>query len=156
MEEAKLERLLFTYGMWWRIVYGVVRVAVGLFLFRVIDMPFSELLYRMTGNEGAEDQTDIIFQFLQTILEKHPFTVTHFVAIYVLFWGVVDIVCSVSLLKRKLWAFPVSMGIIVLFIIYEIYRFSHTHSLLLLWIIIVDIFIVWLIWREYLIARRHT
>jgi uncharacterized membrane protein len=156
MEEAKLERLLFTYSMWWRIVYGVVRVAVGLFLFRVIDMPFSELLYRMTGNEGAEDQTDIIFQFLQTILEKHPFTVTHFVAIYVLFWGVVDIVCSVSLLKRKLWAFPVSMGIIVLFIIYEIYRFSHTHSLLLLWIIIVDIFIVWLIWREYLIARRHT
>lgn len=122
---------------------------LGLILLKVINMPFSDVLTDVMGFEIAEDSTDIVFTLLSSFLEAYPFTVTLFLSGYLIFWGTVDIILSVSLLRHKLWAFPVSLGLISLFIIYASYRFTHTHSLMLLLVIIIDIGIFWLIKNEY-------
>ena len=66
-----------------------------------------------------------------------------------MFWGAIDIFMSILLLRHQLWAFPVAIYMIVIFIIYEFFRFSQTHSLMLLAVIVMDVFIIWIIKREY-------
>jgi uncharacterized membrane protein len=46
--------------------------------------------------------------------------------------------------------------LITAFIVYELFRFTHTHSLVLLGVIIIDILVIWLIRREHkkLLSKR--
>lgn len=156
MDIKKLESKLFKCGMWWRIFYGIARTFFGLVLFRFIDIPFSDLLHTVMSHELDEDPSSIVFHFFNSFFQTHPFTVTHFIAIYLIFWGVVDVVLSINLLMHKRWAFPVSLYLILFFVLYEIFRFFHTHSFVLLSVIVVDIFIFWFILREYKKVKRNN
>lgn len=147
--------LLFKLGMVWRITYGVLRILFGLVLLRFIGVTFADLLFDLFKHEVSRDPRSGIFHFLHTILQTHSFTVTYFIASYMFFWGAVDIILSLSLLYRKMWAFPVSMILIILFIVYAIFRFTQTHSLVLLSVIIFDFIILALIYREYEVAKAH-
>jgi uncharacterized membrane protein len=46
------------------------------------------------------------------------------------------------------------MIVFALFIMYQLYRFSFTHSVWLLVITILDMVVIWLTWREYKYLRR--
>ena len=149
--EKQVLSVAFRLGMWWRIGYGVLRLILGGVLIKFfIGTPFSDLFYHIMEHEVLKDSSDTIFQFIYGILQDHSFTVTYFVASYLIFFGIIDVVLSLCLLKHKLWAFPLSTGLISLFVLYEIYRIFHTHSLILLCIILIDIFIIFVIHREYL------
>lgn len=141
--------ILFYIGMWWRILYGFLRIGLSLVLFRLVGSPLADVFYGLLKHELVEDQSDLLVRITGSFFGHFHFTVTYFTIAYLVFWGVVDIILSASLLKRKLWAFPVSICLIGIFVLYEIYRFSHTHSLVLLGLIFFDIFLIWLIAKEY-------
>lgn len=144
--------------MWVRIVYGSLRVLLGLSLLRLIGVPFLDILTKLLRRELVEDPTDSLYSTLATQLHHHPLYVTKFLAIYFLFWGIIDIVLSYQLIKHRLWAFPVTFVLIAGFMMYELLRFNHTHSLILLGLLIVDSITLFLTWREYqrLTANRST
>jgi uncharacterized membrane protein len=148
-KKSDLYDSLFRIGMVWRIIYGALRLALGLGLLRVIGTPLSDLFYSLMGHEIIEDPGDALTQLLASILQHQSFTVTYFLASYLIFWGVIDIVLSFSLLKERLWAFPISIYLIGIFLLYEMYRYTHTHSLVLLGVIGIDIALIWLIRKEY-------
>ena len=145
---------MFRVSMWWRIVYGTLRIILGTTLLHLVGKPFSEIFYRLMLHETAEDPQDALFRFIHDTLEQHELTVTYFLASYLIFWGVIDIFLSVSLLRHKLWAFPVSLILIGFFVLYSISRFFHTHSLILLGVICVDVVIMFIIYREYRVLRK--
>ena len=156
MDTEYVEHSLFRAGMWLRITFGVLRTILGLTLLKLIDVPLIDILYMVMGYELREDPTDLIFTTINSFLQHHPMSVTYFLALYVFFWGVTEIVLSVSMLLRKLWAFPLSLILVGLFVLYEIYRFTHTHSLILLGVILLDSVILWLIWKEYKLRKSKT
>lgn len=139
---------LFEFGMYWRIGYGVLRIIFGFALLKWINTPLADIVQNIMGHEIAEDPSDTLFTFINYFLNIHPVHITYFLAGYVFFWGFIDIVLSISLLKHKPWAFPLTLWLIGLFVCYELFRFTHTHSLVLLGVIGVDIIIMWLIYRE--------
>ena len=147
--DSNLGSRLFIIGMWWRIGYGFLRILFGLALLKVVGDPLIDVLKNLMSYELLEDPSDILYSFVTHTLTVHPLYVSYFLAFYFIFWGVVDMVLSYHLIKHRLWAFPVSFVLIGGFILYEIIRFTHTHSYILLGIIILDSFILWLIWREY-------
>lgn len=147
--------ILFRVGMWWRILYGGVRVLLGLTLLRLVGTPLDDVFYRAMRFEIAEEPRDFLSHTIGSFLHHHSYTVTYFLAAYLIFWGTVDAVLSASLLRDKLWAFPVSMYLIALFMLYEIYRVAHTHSLILGGIILMDIGLLWLINKEYRKRLHH-
>ena len=149
IKDSNIIDVLFRVGMWWRIFYGFLRLILGFVLLRLVGTPLSDIFYRFMAHEIVEDPTDFFIHTINQILQHSPLTVTYFLASYLLFWGVIDVGLSVSLLKHKIWAFPLSIYLIVVFVTYEIYRFTHTHSLVLLGIIILDIGLIWLIRKEY-------
>ena len=106
--------------------------------------------------ELVEDPTDKLYGLVSQLLGQDPLYVSYFLAIYFIFWGLVDVILSINLLRGKIWAFPASLLLIGGFIIYEFIRFTYTHSLILLFIILVDIAIFWFIEREYKRLHRGT
>ncbi|WP_337128019.1 DUF2127 domain-containing protein [Mesorhizobium sp. Cs1321R2N1] len=60
-----------------------------------------------------------------------------------------------ALLKRRLWAYPASLAALLLFIIYQLYRFSYTHSAGLIVLTLFDLLVVWLVWHEYRLVQSH-
>lgn len=145
--------LFFHASMWWRIFYGSLRLLLGFVLLKVVGSTFTDVLVSVMSHELVEDPYDAIFQFLYTLFEDHSFTITYFVAGYLLFWGTIDILLSILLLKHKLWAFPVSIGLILVFIGYSMLRLAHTHSLVLAGVIVIDTIILYLIYREYTLLK---
>jgi uncharacterized membrane protein len=51
--------------------------------------------------------------------------------------------------KKKLWAYPLAMVVFGMFIAYEIYSYIHSHSVLVLLIVIIDAAIIFMIILEY-------
>lgn len=140
---------LFLLGMWWRIIYGAMRIVLGLALLHVVGQPLLEVLTNIMQHELLERTPDILFTFLEHALTAHQFDVTYFLASYFIFWGSVDAVLSYHMLRDDIWAFPIAIVLIGLFICYSIFRLTYTHSHVLFGVIILDVFILTLIYKEY-------
>ena len=152
MKDARAHQL-FKYAMFWRIAYGLFRVITGLILLKFIHRPFSEVFQSLTRLEITAEQANAILFNINSFLETHPVHVTYFVTGYLIFWGTLDIILSIKLLMHKMWAFPLSMYLISIFIFYELFRLFHTHSVILFFVIITDILVLWLIKKEYIKYR---
>jgi uncharacterized membrane protein len=148
--------VIFQSVMYWRIAYGAIRVFIGYKLLSLIGEPAVSVYRHLFRRELTEDPHDQIFQFFAHSLTQHGYSITYFLAAYFLFWGTIDIVLSYTMIRHHLWAFLTSIYLIAAFIVYEIYRYSHTHSSLLLAFIVMDSFFMYLIWREYKKLLHHT
>ena len=149
---------LFVVTMWIRIAYGSLRILLGIGFLKLVGVPFLDIITKLLGQELIEDPTDSIYTSIARHLHEHPLYVTQFLAIYFLFWGVIDVVLSYQLIKHRLWAFPVTFVLIAGFMMYELLRFSTTHSPVLLTLLVIDSITFFLTWREYqrLTARFQT
>jgi uncharacterized membrane protein len=141
--------LFFRVSMWWRILYGFLRVILGVVFLRLVGQSLSELVYALMAHEITGEAGDAVLENIYRVFETHDFTVSYFIASYFIFWGIVDIVLSACLLNHIRRAFPVTMFLIVLFIFYSVFRYAHTHSGILLGVIVIDFFILYLVNREY-------
>lgn len=135
--------------MYWRIFYGFLRILFGVALLKVIGLPLLQVVHNFMNYELVENSSDILFVMVNDLLSEHSFYVTYFLAFYFIFWGIIDIFLSYNLIKERLWSFPVSIGLIGLFVSYSIVRFTFTHSMLLLSVIVFDLIILYLIYKEY-------
>jgi uncharacterized membrane protein len=50
---------------------------------------------------------------------------------------------------NKLWAYPLTIGVFGAFAMYQVFRFTHTHSWALVILTIFDVLIILLTWNEY-------
>lgn len=78
-----------------------------------------------------------------------------FAIIYLLAHGVIKLVLVWALLKRVMWMFPVSIIVLAGFVVYEVWRAVHTHSIALPIFAAIDVVIIILILREYRKLRRE-
>ena len=78
----------------------------------------------------------------------------HFASLYLIAHGVAKAFIAWGLIRERLWAFPTALIVFGLLIAYQIYRFTHTHSITLALLIVVDIAVCYLIWREWGFRRE--
>ncbi|HQU08002.1 MAG: hypothetical protein B7X04_03230 [Parcubacteria group bacterium 21-54-25] len=136
-------------------VDAVLEIVGGVLAFLVSPTTVAWLVDVLTRKELIEDPHDKIVGLLRQAAEHYSITGSTFLALYLLAHGLVKIFLVVGLLKNKMWAYPVSLVVLGMFMVYQLYRYSYSHSLLMLGLTIFDLIVVWLIWREYLIQRRH-
>jgi len=63
------------------------------------------------------------------------------------------VVLVVLVLKDKLWAYPLMIALIGVFIVYQVYRLTYKVTFGLVFLTLFDLLVVWLTWREYRIKR---
>jgi uncharacterized membrane protein len=146
---------LFLVSMWWRVIYGIFKFFLGLYLIQHIGDVYSQLLPPFLAAELAVDPHERFVQGIYGAVRIHEQVISYFVSIYFIFWGAMDVFLTYCLLKRVVWAFPLSIALLGAFVLYEMVRVTHTHSLILAWIICVDIFIMYLVYVEYK-KLKHT
>jgi uncharacterized membrane protein len=78
-----------------------------------------------------------------------------FAILYLLAHGVIKLVLVWALLKHVLWMFPVSVLVLAGFVVYEVWRAAHTHSVALPIFAALDVVIIALVIREYRKLRRQ-
>lgn len=82
---------------------------------------------------------------------------TTFGAVYLLIHGGIKVGLIVALLYNKLWAYPVFIGVVIVFIIYQIYDLLKHLSFGLSFLTAFDLFVVvitWLEWQKQLALRK--
>ena len=142
-------QIIFRLGMLWRVVYGIAKVILGILILNFVGQSLGDVFYNLMSHEIIEDPNDLLVKTVSYLLNINRLDISYFTSIYLIFWGLLDSFLSISILRFRLWAYPVSLALISLFTLYEIYRLTYSHSLILLFVIIVDIFIIWIIKKEY-------
>jgi uncharacterized membrane protein len=72
-----------------------------------------------------------------------------FAALYLLSHGLVKVLLVSCLWMNKLWAYPLTIAVFGAFAVYQVFRFTHTHSWALVVLTIFDVLIILLTWNEY-------
>ena len=80
----------------------------------------------------------------------------YFLAVYFLFYGIVNIFLMVFLLRNKLWAYPTAIIFFTAFTSYLCYRFYQYRSWPLLFFIVFDIIFVVLTYLEYRRVKKSN
>ncbi|HUX12850.1 MAG TPA: DUF2127 domain-containing protein [Spirochaetia bacterium] len=108
----------------------------------------------LTQNELAEDPKDYVANLLVQLGQHYSINQQHFGVYYLLSHGLVKVALVLLLWRKKLWAYPLTVIVLVLFIAYQILRWSSTHSTLLLVLTAFDLLIIWLTLSEYRRLKR--
>ena len=112
------------------------------------------MVFAITQNELSEDPRDFIAHYLIKSAQGFSINSQHFASFFLFTHGVVKIFLAIGLLREKYWYFPTAIVVFGLFIVYQLYRFTFTHSLWLLVLTAVDILVIWLTWHEYRYLRK--
>jgi uncharacterized membrane protein len=77
-----------------------------------------------------------------------------FASVYLITHGLSKVVLVIALWLNKLWAYPLTMVVFAIFCIYQMHRYTRTHSIWLVLLTIFDLFLIYLTWREYTQKKR--
>jgi uncharacterized membrane protein len=155
MNEQRIHQI-FEISVLLKGAHALIECIGGLVLAFVSTNTIINLVNAFTREELIEDPNDFFAAHLLSL--AHDFTVStqHFYAFYLLSHGVIKVFLVVGLLRNKLWAYPVSLVVLALFIVYQLYRFSYTQGFGLIVLTVFDVVVMGLIWHEYRLVRRHV
>lgn len=127
----------------------------GLVLAFVSTTSIANLVNAITQEDLIEYSKDFVSTHLLGLAYTFSVSTEHFYALYLLSHGLIKLFMVAALLRNKLWAYPVSLIVLGLFIVYQLYRFSYTHGFGLLILTVFDVVVMGLIWHEYRLLRDH-
>jgi uncharacterized membrane protein len=154
MNERHVHRI-FEIGVLLKGAHALIECIGGLVLAFVSTSAITNLVNALTQEELIEDPDDFVATHLLSLARNLTVSTQRFYAFYLLSHGVIKLLLVAGLLRNKLWAYPVSLVVLGLFIIYQIYRFSYTHGVGLIVLTVFDVIVMGLIWHEYRLVRRH-
>jgi uncharacterized membrane protein len=137
---------------------GVLEVIGGLLLLVMSPATINRLFDSLARNDIIGSH-QLLTHYVQE-LNNYVVGGTLFAALYLLAHGVVKIVLVIAVLRRQLWAYPVMIFFLAVFILYQAYLLVLGYSTPLLLLTIFDLFVVWLTLKEYeklkeRVARTH-
>ena len=154
MDERRIHQI-FEISVLLKGAHALIECIGGLALAVVSTGAILNLVNALTQDELIEDPDDFVATHLLSQAQNFTVSTQHFYAFYLLSHGVIKAFLVIGLLRNKLWAYPVSLVVLGLFIVYQLYRFSYTHGVGLIVLTVFDMIVMGLIWHEYRLARRH-
>ena len=154
MNEQRIHQI-FEISILLKGAHALIECIGGLALAFVGTSAITRLVNALTQEELLEDPNDFVATHLLSLAQNFTVSTQRFYAFYLLSHGVIKAFLVIGLLRNKLWAYPVSLVVLGLFILYQLYRFSYTHGFGLIVLTVFDVFVMGLIWHEYRLVRRH-
>lgn len=148
-DKDKTVHILFDISLIGKAVDGLLEVIGGIVLFFVNPEQINGMLRVLTQHELSEDRHDVLANLLLHSVQNLSADTKVFAALFLLWHGVVKIGLVWALFRKHLWAYPIAIVAFGLFLAYQVYRYSHTHSVWLLALSILDLFVIVLTWLEY-------
>lgn len=165
MEYKGKAHLLFVTSLFLKGLFALAETISGIitYLISFLDGPFNHFalqhflftaLQAIIREELTEDPRDFIANYFLQLAQNLSLSALHFAGLYLLTHGIIKLWLVIGLLRKKLWYYPAAMTIFGFFILYQLYRYSFTHSLFLLLITGIDLIVIGLTWHEYQYLRE--
>ncbi|MDD2758501.1 MAG: DUF2127 domain-containing protein [Patescibacteria group bacterium] len=159
MSSSNSQKILhetFVIGLILKGANALLEIAVAVGLFFLTPNRFTQAVSALTARELLEDPQDKIANFLLHYSPLFSANARLFIFVYLLSHGLIKLGLVVALLKRYLWAYPLAMAMFSAFGVYQLYRYTYTHSLGLIILTAFDVLVIILAWLEYKNLRRLT
>lgn len=147
---------LFESGVILKGIHAIIEIILGFLVLFISQNFIIQTAIKITNEELSEDSKDFIANYLVHASQNFSISSKHFIAFYLLSHGIIKGILVFNLLKKKLWAYPTSIFIFSLFMVYQIIRYTYTHSIWLIVFSIFDLVVIWLIWHEYKIQKMKA
>lgn len=157
MTESQTENRIhqaFVIGLFLKVIDGIFELIGGVALFFISPTFINGAARALTQHELSQDPHDFIANHILHSAGTLTHAATTFAAIYLLIHGASKLIVIIAVLKQKLWAYPVMIGLLSAFIVYQIYRIALSGSISLTLLTAFDAVMVWLTWHEY--QRKRT
>jgi uncharacterized membrane protein len=154
MNERRIHQI-FEISILLKGAHALIECIGGIVLYLASMNSIVALVNMITQEELIEDPKDFVATRLLSAAQNFSVGSKEFYAFYLLSHGLIKILLVIGLLKNRLWAYPGSLVALGLFVLYQLYRFSYTHSYGLILLTIFDLFLMVLIWHEYKLVRRR-
>ena len=154
IETPQEEHVVYEFFLWSVLLKGAISVAevvVGIALFFIPPQTIVSLAIWLLNYIPVAS----LQQALMTEVAHYTTGAVTFVALYLLSRGLIKAVLIGALLRNILWAYPASLGVLTLFLVYQAYQIITDHSILIIGITIFDLVVMYFIYREWHIVKRH-
>jgi uncharacterized membrane protein len=140
---------LFEASLWLKGAFALAEIIAGIGAYFVSQQLLLSAVVWVTQEEFVLDPNDVIADYFLHTIQNLSIGTQKFAALYLLAHGIAKLWLVIGLLREKLWYYPVAMIVFALFIAYQCYRYTLTHSVWLLLITVLDLIVVELTWHEY-------
>jgi uncharacterized membrane protein len=110
------------------------------------------IVAELATREIAEDPHAFIAQLILRLDQGiHPH-IQLFAVIYLLGHGAIKVFLAYALLRRIYAIYPIAIGFLLAFVVYQAYRIGFDHSIVLSVLTLLDCVLAWLTYLEW---KRH-
>ena len=128
---------------------GILEIIGGLIVLWISPYGVNDLVAMLMEHELSEDPHDLIAAHLLSASRSLTHGGNILASLYLLSHGLAKVALVVALLFNKLWAYPCMIALLIVLIVYQLYRIGYSHSLGLVLLTLFDVFVIWLTWKEY-------
>jgi len=147
--KKKLFHNAFKAATFFKGLDGLLEISGGFLLLALGPATLNRLVSALTQHELGRDPNDVIANYIIRSEQSLSVGAEIFASIYLISHGAVKIFLVASLWRGRLWAYPLAIIFLILFILYQVYRFGYSHSTWLIFLSVFDVLVVVLIWIEY-------
>ncbi len=144
---------LFMGGIIVKGVQAAIEGICGVLLLFVATDTIKHVVQAVTQLEMAHHPDDFIAAYIFRLSQGFSLGSQHFYAFYFIAHALVKLFLVFALLKNKRWAYPVAMGALGFFVAIQCVRLATDWSWPLLGLVMLDIIVIGLIFREYRTVR---
>lgn len=129
---------------------GLLEFLGGLLVLFISPAKLHDFIAFITHRELVEDPHDKVANLLLLVANYYPANSRTFLVIYLWVHAAIKLIAVIGLLKNLMWAYPfslISLGILTAYQLYTIFFVKPSIGMVALTVF--DIFVLWLIWREY-------
>lgn len=148
-EPKDIVHISFEIGLLLKGIHGLMEIVGGALMFFLTPNRVSALARFLTKHELLEDPRDLVANFLLNLSSSFSISTQHFAEFYLMSHGIIKCILILLLWRRKLWAYPLTIVALILFIAYQVYRYTFTQSMFLILLSIFDAVMIALTWLEY-------
>ncbi|KHD44020.1 hypothetical protein NC01_09155 [Streptococcus uberis] len=148
-KQVKVVEKSFNTLLYAKLVFALGESLSGLLLFVFKHSAIKNLITILTSRELANDPHDFIASHLVHLGSILTLNGQRMAAIYLLFHGLIKVLTLLLLLKKKLWAYPMSLFLFMGFIVYQMREFMLTHHMSMIFLSLIDILMMILTYLEY-------
>ena len=146
---------IFEGGIILKGIDGALEFLGGLLVLFISPATLHNFITFITQRELVEDPHDKIANLLIHASNHYSANGRTFLVVYLWIHAAIKLIAVIGILKNQLWAYPFSLITLGLLVVYQLYDIFFIHaSIGMILLTIFDVFILWLIWREYGKVRR--
>lgn len=139
----------FKIGILVKGIDSVLEMIGGILLIFLNPNRLNKLVTLLTQHELSEDPKDVVANFIIKLSSHFSLSGQYFGIFYLMSHGIIKLILVIMLWKRKIWAYPLTVVSLILFILYQIYRCTIMYSTGLVLLTVFDIVMIILTLIEY-------